>query len=165
LDAAIITQGPGGGRTLNLSELLCGLGQTSLQEKELIREIVLPVGGQLSAFRKIGSRTSVTIARVSLAVAVDYDRDANAIISGKAALGALGPAMICPPAVEKFMSGRKVDDEFAGTLARLLSEAIDQAIADRESRPYKAMAVKGLTFDVINDLLGDKFTQCNYQGK
>ena len=157
-DACIVTQGPGGERKLNLRELICGIGKTSLQEKELIKEIILPAdGSKLSAFRKVGNRSSVTIARVSLAVLVGYNPSDNTISSGKAAMGALGADMVCPPTVEKFMAGRKVDNEFVETLARLLSEAVDQAIPDRESRPYKAQAVKGLAFDIMNDLFGDKF--------
>jgi carbon-monoxide dehydrogenase medium subunit len=149
-DAGIIITGPKGVRTITAA----GIGKAALREKELITEIRLPLSeGQRSCFGKIGSRTAVSIAKLNMAMQVHYDCQDNQIIAGKIALGALGAIPVCPVKAQEFLVGRKVDEEFAVSLADLLSATVNEVIPDRASRPYKAQAVKGLTFDIINSLL------------
>lgn len=130
-------------------------GGSSLKEKELITAVLLPLAGNCrSGFKKIGSRSAVTIARISMAMVAEYDKQTNTIVTGKIALGALGCRPVCPAKAREFMTGRKLDRELAAGLADILSETVNEAIPGRESRPYKAAAVKGLAFDMINSLFG-----------
>ncbi|WP_371371695.1 xanthine dehydrogenase family protein subunit M [Sporomusa aerivorans] len=152
-NAAIHTAGPGGGRVLTLAEALCGLNAN-----EVITEIVIPTPGESqSAFVKIGSRSQVTIARVSLAANLYLATDKKKIIDGKAALGAIGKMPVCPLKLEQFFYRRAVDADFAADLALLLGEIVDEMIAGRASHPYKKSAVKGLAYD----LTGLLFDACN----
>jgi xanthine dehydrogenase FAD-binding subunit len=157
-DACIVVRGPAETRTIPVMEAIAGVGKSSLKEKELITEILLPLtSNRQSSFKKIGSRSAVTIARISMAMVVDWDVYTNTILTGKIALGSLGAGPICPAKAQNFMAGRKVDREMAAGLAGILSETVNEAIPDRESRPYKAEAVKGLTFDMVNSLFGTCF--------
>ncbi|HWR45943.1 FAD binding domain-containing protein [Sporomusa sp.] len=143
-NASICTAGSKGTRILTLEEALNGL-----QDKELITEIVIttPVLAN-SGFVKIGSRSQVTIAKISLAAIVSYDSKKRMIIVGKAALGALGKGPVCPAKVQEFFNQRIVDKCFASDLALLLAETVDEAITGRASHPYKKAAVKGLAYDL-----------------
>lgn len=150
-DASIVVIGPQGARIIPASSM----GKTSLREKEFITEIVLPIASkQRSAFGKIGSRTAVTIAKLNMVMQVEYDCQVNKISRGKIALGALGMVPICPIRAEQFMIGQTVDSVFATKLATLLTETVNEMIPGRASQPYKAAAIKGLTFDVISALFG-----------
>ncbi|SMC79463.1 FAD binding domain-containing protein [Sporomusa malonica] len=151
-NALIYTAGPNGARVLTLEEAL-----NRLQDKELITEIVIPTPDLTSSgFVKIGSRSQVTIAKISLAAIVSYDRKKRLIIAGKAALGALGKVPVCPAKVQDFFSQRVVDECFASDLAQLLAETVDEAIMGRASHPYKKAAVRGLA----DDLTGLLFDAC-----
>lgn len=142
--ANIHTAGSKGTRSLTLAEVLNGL-----QTKEIITEIVIPTPVKsCSGFVKIGSRSQVTIAKVSLAANIIYDSSKKMIIAGKAAMGALGKAPVCPPTVQQFFSQRVVDEHFAADLSHLLAETVDEMIAGRASHPYKRAAVKGLAYDL-----------------
>lgn len=142
--ADIHTAGSKGPRILTLTEALNGL-----QAKEIITEIVIPTPGESSSgFVKIGSRSQVTIAKVSLAANIIYDRSKKMIIVGKAAMGALGKVPVCPLTVQQFFSQRVVDEHFAADLSQLLVETVDEMIAGRASHPYKRAAVKGLAYDL-----------------
>jgi len=157
-DARIVVVGLDGTRTLTTKETIAGTYRTSLQEKEIIKEIAIPVNGRwISAFGKIGHRSAVTIARLNMAVLLDYSREDDRILKGKVALGALGAVPLSPVLAENFLRDRKVDRAFASRLAGLLSDAVDGAISDRESRPYKAAVIKGLTLDIVTRLFGDRF--------
>ena len=142
--ADIHTAGSKGPRILTLTEALNGL-----QAKEIITEIVIPTPGESrSGFVKIGSRSQVTIAKVSLAANIIYDRSKKMIIVGKAAMGALGKVPVCPLTVQQFFSQRVVDEHFAADLSQLLVETVDEMITGRVSHPYKRAAVKGLAYDL-----------------
>lgn len=143
-NARIHTAGPSGTRALTVEEALNGL-----PAKELITEIVIPTPVlATSGFVKIGSRSQVTIAKISLAASVNYDSRKRLIIAGKAALGALGKVPVCPDEVQEFFCQRTVDECFAADLAQLLAETVDEAITGRASHPYKKAAVRGLAYDL-----------------
>ncbi|SDD87632.1 FAD binding domain-containing protein [Sporomusa acidovorans] len=144
LDASIQVDGINGPRKLSLAETLLGL-----QEKEIITEIVIPTSPERrSAFVKIGSRSQVTIAKLSLAASITYNSSKRLIVAGKAAMGAIGKIPVCPLALQQFFSQRVVDESFADDLAQLLIQTVDEMIAGRASHPYKRSAVKGLAYDL-----------------
>lgn len=148
--AGVSTAGSAGPRLLTLAEALQGL-----RAKELITEVVVPTpGASRSGFVKIGSRSQVTIARLSLAVMIRYNRERRLIINGKAALGALGKMPVCPASVQKFFTQRPVNRDFADTLGRLLAATVDEAIPGRASQPYKREIVRGLAHDLSGQLFG-----------
>ena len=68
LDASVCTFNRHGVRRLSLSELNAGIGLTGLLPNELITEVVLPRRGWASAFGKVGTRSTVTIARLNMAI-------------------------------------------------------------------------------------------------
>ena len=148
-DASIHTAGVQGARLLTLTEALTGL-----QEKEIITEIVIPTPpASCSGFVKIGSRSQVTIAKLSLAARITYDSSQQLIIDGQAAMGAIGKIPVCPLPLQQFFSQRSIDEHFADDLAQVLSETVDTMIAGRASHPYKRAAVKGLAYDLTGVLV------------
>jgi carbon-monoxide dehydrogenase medium subunit len=179
-EARIVTAGPEGSRTLLVEEVIAGACQSTLGEKEIIKEIVFPVNNCLSAFRKIGRRTTVARSRLNMAVLLDYCHKEDTILNGKIVLGAVGSFPVCPKPVSDYLRGRKVDKALAGELSGLMSEVVNEikpvaksrpykaaavkdcgrcgwCLDDRASRPYKASAVKGLVYDIATDLFGDRF--------
>lgn len=143
-NAGIQTAGPEGARVLTLGEALNGL-----RAKELITEIIIPVAaGSRSGFVKIGNRSQVTIAKVSLAAWVIYDSSKNMIVDGKVAMGALGKKPACPLAIQQFFRQRVLDESFAANLTLLLAETVDEMITCRASHPYKRAVVRGLAYDL-----------------
>ena len=154
LDAGIRIDGINGPHQLSLAEALLGI-----QEKEIITEIVIPIPqASRSAFVKIGSRSQVTIAKLSLAASIIYNSSKELIIAGKAAMGAIGKVPVCPPALQQFFSQRVVDEHFADDFASLLAQTVDEMIAGRASHPYKRGAVKGLAYD-LTGVLFDAYKQ------
>lgn len=148
LDAIIRTDGINGPRQLTLAETLLGL-----EEKEIITEIVIPTPPESrSGFVKIGSRSQVTIAKLSLAASITYNSNEKLIIAGKAAMGAIGRVPVCPFALQQFFNQRAVDEYFADALAKLLTQTVDEMITGRASHPYKRAAVKGLAYDLTGVL-------------
>jgi CO/xanthine dehydrogenase FAD-binding subunit len=155
LDADVRTI-DGGGRstTRPLAQILAGSGRTSLAPDEAITEVSFAALGadQRTTFAKIGSRSTVTVARLSMALVVTYDAGAGTLSGTKVALGAVGEAAFRDARLEELLEGRPADEESARLFAEGCMDAVRRSIPGRYSLPYKQHAVVGLAFDAWNAL-------------
>jgi len=155
LDADVPTI-DGGGRstTRPLAQILIGSGRTSLAPDEAITEVAFAALGadQRATFAKIGSRSTVTVARLSMALVVKYDAGAGTVSETRVALGAVGEAAFRDARLEDLLEGRPANAESARLFAEGCTDAVRRAIPGRYSLPYKQHAVVGLAFDAWNAL-------------
>jgi len=146
----------GGGRsaTRPLAQILVGAGRTSLAPDEAITEISFAALGadQRTTFAKIGSRSTVTVARLSMALVLTYHADAGTMSEAKVALGAVGDAAFRDTRLEELLEGRPADEESARLFADGCRDAVRRSIPGRYSLPYKQHAVLGLAYDAWNAL-------------
>ena len=150
LDAEAIIVSPEGQRRLKVEEVPVGPNQSALSRNEVLAGFRLPVKpGRISAFRKIGSRTEVSIARLNLAVSAIVDHNGQ-IAEARVFLGTLGLAARRVVDAEKSLTDNGLSDEtsFVGAL----SSGIEQAIPGRSTLPYKRSAVAALGLDILADL-------------
>jgi CO/xanthine dehydrogenase FAD-binding subunit len=130
-------------------EVVTGYESTSLAHDEVITHVLfapLPASCR-SAFVKIGSRTTVTIARLSMAVVVEHDPQSGVLGAPRVGLGALGETAFREAALETFLDGRRADGETASLFAEACTAAVQRAIPGRYSLPYKQAAAVGLAED------------------
>jgi CO/xanthine dehydrogenase FAD-binding subunit len=155
LEAEVVTvDGAGTTLTRPLGEVLLGPNRTSLRHDEAIVEFAFPALGPeyRTAFTKIGSRTAVSVARLSAALVVRIDAVSGTLADVRVALGAVGAAAFRGHAVEALLEGRAADAEAAHILAEGCVAAVSGSIPDRPSLPYKRHAVVGLAYDSWNAL-------------
>lgn len=155
LDAGVVTlDGAGETRTRPIGEVLLGAGRTCLRHDEAIIEYAFPALGSehRSAFAKIGSRTAVSVARLSAALVVRFDAVAGGLAEVRVALGAVGESAFRLPGLEHALEGRAADDESARLFADGCVAAVQASIPGRYSLPYKQQAAVGLAYDAWNML-------------
>jgi len=155
LDAIVATvDGAGDARTRPIAEVLLGPGRTSLAHDEAITEFSFPALGaeHRSAFAKIGSRTAVSVARLSAALVVRFDAAAGTLADVRVALGAVGGTAFRASALEDTLEGRPADEEAARLFALGCVDAVQRSIPGRYSLPYKQHAAVGLAYDAWNAL-------------
>ena len=155
LGADVVTiDGAGETRSRPIGEVLLGAGRTSLRHDEAIIEYVFPSLGaeHRSAFAKIGSRTAVTVARLSAALVVRFDAPAGVLADVRVALGAVGERAFRAPELERQLKGRAADGESARLFAEGCVAAVRASIPGRYSLPYKQHAAIGLAYDAWNML-------------
>jgi CO/xanthine dehydrogenase FAD-binding subunit len=111
--------------------------------------IPLKEGIRFSGFRKLGSRSEVTISKLSLAVTFALD-DAGTIRDPRLGLGSVGKTALRMRAAERLMEGRLPGDVLIQELGLLLSKEIEEKLKDRASMPYKKKAVIGLIQDLFD---------------
>jgi CO/xanthine dehydrogenase FAD-binding subunit len=155
LDAEVTTvDGAGVTLTRPIGEVLLGPNRTSLAHDQAIVEFAFPALGPeyRTAFTKIGSRTAVSVARLSAALVVRFDAASGTLADVRLALGAVGGVAFRATEVEALLEGRPADEESAHILADGCVAAICGSIPDRPSLPYKRHAAIGLAYDSWNAL-------------
>lgn len=170
LEAWVTIAGPQGCRRVPFAQFQEGNGQ-GLREKEIITEIDFPIRKSLlnflqdshpdsqpkatisSAFGKIGSRSAVSIARLNMAAMVEYDTEERRILDSRWAVGTLGPRPFRLEELERELQGKQVSSDLAEEVADHLTSVVDRAIPGRPSQEYKRQAIRGLAYDLLEDLL------------
>jgi len=155
LDAAVVSiDGAGVTRTRPIGDVLLGPNRTSLRDDEAIIEFAFPALGPeyRTAFTKVGSRTAVSVARLSAALVMRFDAVSATLADVRVALGAVGATAFRDGAVEALLEGRPADAEAARVLADGCVAAVSGSIPDRPSLPYKRHAAAGLAYDSWNAL-------------
>jgi hypothetical protein len=137
-----------------IGEVLLGPNHTSLRHDEAITGFAFPAPGPeyRSAFAKIGSRTAVSVARLSAALVVRFDASSGPIADAHVALGAVGEVAFRAPGLEETLEGRPADEETARVFAEGCVAAVQESIPGRYSLPYKQHAAVGLAYDAWNML-------------
>jgi CO/xanthine dehydrogenase FAD-binding subunit len=155
LDAEVSTlDGSGVTRKRTIGEVVLGPNRTSLGCDEAITGFEFPALGpeHRSAFSKIGSRTAVSVARLSCGLVVRYDAASGTLASVRVALGAVGDTAFRAPELEKELEGQPVNEETARLFAEGCVTAVQRSIPGRYSLPYKRHAAVGLAYDAWNML-------------
>ncbi len=143
--------------TREFDDVVVGAGKTSLNDGDLITSITIPRrfgDNTVCAFRKIGPRTTLSIARLILAAVADYDRSQNRIEDIRVVAGAIGPVPQRLHLVERELRGRRVDLSLGDDFLHGLIEAVDTAIPGRYSLSYKRRAVIGVGLDLLHAMFG-----------
>ena len=150
LDAIVEVVSSGGSQEFSIPEVLGKPNANALRPDQIIAAFHIPVRpGRVSAFGKVGSRSEVSIARLSLAVSALYEgglfRDARVFV------GTLGSAALrCPEAERALELG---GEDRAGVFCAALAGAVDRAIPGRSTRPYKHSAIQALGEDILARLM------------
>jgi hypothetical protein len=115
-----------------------------------------------------------------MAALFEYCEKEDTILNGRIVLGAVGPFSVFPQRVSDYLRGCRVNKAFAKELSGLMTEIVNEinpaaksrsykvaavedcdrcgwCLDDRESRAYKASAVRGLVYDIATHLFGDRF--------
>ena len=139
------------GRTIRkpVAQVVTGSGQTTLRRGEVIAAFVFPAldQGWRTAFAKIGSRSAVAVARLSLAVVVEYQAESSSFSTAKVALGAVGETAFRDGLIEESLAGHKAGAATALSFAEQCAAAVCRSIPGRYSLEYKRRAAVGLADD------------------
>ena len=137
-----------------VEEFILGPGKTVLTPGRAVTALLVPETpflGWVSAFRKIGSRERVSIARESLAIAVLPAGDGT-FAAARVTLGAVANTPIRVPEAERLLIGRPADDALLSALTDIISRTVHENCRPA-NRLYKTEAARGLTADVLELLL------------
>jgi CO/xanthine dehydrogenase FAD-binding subunit len=136
-------------RLSKVMDTIEGLGKNTLKKDEVILKIHLQKSTALSAFSKIGARSSVTISKLNACIKLGLT-ESGTILSASIYLGAVGVKPIQAQLIENALTGSTLEGVSINSLDQCIKTQIEKAIPTRASRHYKKQAALG----VIEDALG-----------
>jgi carbon-monoxide dehydrogenase medium subunit len=145
LEAEVVARGPGGERTIPVTQFFTGLFATALAPAEILTEIRIPVppahsgGAYVKLERKVGDyATAAAAAQVTLGGQGEIARIGIGLTNA-------GPTPIKATAAEEHLRGRQPDAAAIAEAARLAAEAASPSADRRGSVEYKRDMARVLT--------------------
>ncbi len=145
-----VLSGDGTVTRLPADGFILGPGKTALQPGQAVVGLAIDRRrwtGYVSAFRKIGFREYVSIAREGMGALVRFAPDGT-IQDVRLTLGAVASAPIRIPEAEELMKGRKLDCALLKDVTAITSQTIHNNCRPT-NRLYKTEAAKGLVADLF----------------
>lgn len=154
LDAKVKTINKFGQESIRkLDDVVAGLNKNNLELGEIITEILVPLKYKeySTSFAKLGSRSTVTISKLSISVSLKYEDKIKDI---KVAIGSLGPKAFRSVISEELLEGKAFTNDLLEEFKNVLQRQVDLSIPTRESRHYKREAIRGLAESVFRNIFG-----------
>jgi carbon-monoxide dehydrogenase medium subunit len=149
LDTVVEIFSPRGVRKISVPEVLGGPNKNTLRPDEVIAAFHIPAReGRVSAFGKIGCRSEVRTARLTLAVSAAANQ--GVFEDGRVFVGTLGSAALRCPGAERALA--RNEKSRSAAFREALADAVDEAIPGRGTRTYKRSAIQALGEDVLAKL-------------
>jgi carbon-monoxide dehydrogenase medium subunit len=151
--AQVVATGPGGERTLGISDFFRGPFETALAAGEILTEIRIPKakarsgGAYLKLERKVGDYPT---AAVAVQLALD---GTGSVASAGIGLTNVGLTAIFASAASDSLKGKKADEGAVAHAAKLASDAAEPVDDHRGSEEYKRHLVRTLTNRALTQAL------------
>lgn len=145
-EAEVQLVSPRGERRLSLESFFLGPGETALENKEVLKEILLPFPPPNSsgAYLKLGRRKSVDLSVVNVAVLLTLNPQTGICERARIALGAVAPTPIRAKGAEKALEGNPLDERVIRKAAEYAGQECSPISDIRGSAEYRREMVKVL---------------------
>jgi CO/xanthine dehydrogenase FAD-binding subunit len=150
--AAVDLVSRGGTRRVPLDRFYLGYKKLDLAPDELIQRIIVPKPGGRSFhfFRKVGTRQSLAITKVSLAACCRLERGVVAEI--RVALGSVGPVTLRARNAEALLLGRPLDALPVRAAQQALQEDISPMDDIRSTAHYRRVTAGNILGQMLREL-------------
>lgn len=166
LGASVVLESIHAVRTIPLEEFVFSYRKTALAGDELLTKILIPFRAEreeaehyrnFQFFRKVGSRSALTISRVTVAASLDTDAEGH-IVHARIAVGSAAPTVRLLERTGHFLLGRRADGETRREACRFAAEEV----APRSTPRYKRWVVEQLLGEFLERLPGGaRFDEVN----
>lgn len=149
LDAIVCIQNKNYKRKAYLKDILLDKNHIDLYTNEILTyiEFEKPKKNQVLSFIKLGFRKSLSISKISSSVLLEIEE--NKFKNINIALGALNKTGIREYEVEKYLTGKTVEDENINKALDMLQDNVSENLKNRSSGEFKSQAVKGVVKEAI----------------
>lgn len=154
MNGQVVITGPQGPRTVEAHAFFKGPGKSVLVPGEVIQGFRVPRWrGHSSTFIKLGPRKSLSIAKVSLAMALEVK---DGLMTGvRIGFGAVGPTVLRGLKTEEFLEGKSAKKEVYEEAARLARLEVSPISDFRSTAEYRREMSGTLVKRALRQLCGD----------
>jgi carbon-monoxide dehydrogenase medium subunit/xanthine dehydrogenase FAD-binding subunit len=149
LEAIVCIQSKSYKRKAYLKDILLDKNHIDLSPNEVLTyiEFEKPKQNQVLSFSKLGFRKALSIAKISSSILLEIEE--NKFKSINIALGAVSKTGIREYEVEKYLTGKTVEDESINKALDILQDNITENLKGRSSGEFKSNAVRGVLKEAI----------------
>ncbi|HSQ89166.1 FAD binding domain-containing protein [Romboutsia sp.] len=149
LKAIVCIQSKNYKRKAYLKDILIDKNHIDIGTNEILTyiEFEKPKINQVLSFAKLGFRKSLAISKISSSVLLEIEE--NKFKNINIALGALSKTGIRGYEVEKYLTGKTVEDENINKALDILQDNVSENLKNRSSGEFKSHAVKGVVKEAI----------------
>ncbi len=153
-------------RRLSLESFFTGPGETALDKKEILKEILLPLPppNSVGTYLKLGRRKSVDLSVVNVAVLLTLDPKSGICERARIALGAVAPTSIRAKETEKTLEGNLLDEGIIRKAGDCAKQECSPITDIRGSAEYRREMVKVLVEKGIRQSLKLNYHQLQAGG-
>jgi len=154
LDARVRICGVQSDRIMPLEDFFTGPGMVSLQQGELLTELIVPFPAEASRqiYLKHGPRRAMDCAMVGVAVLLELEPSSGLCQKARIALGAVAPTPIRAKRTEQLITGKKVNEISPDLVAETVCREVDPITDVRATADYRSEMVSILTLRAIQSL-------------
>ena len=140
VNAQCLIQGPGGERTVPVTEFVTGVGKNCLARGEILAKLLIPLpqAGTADAYLRFIPRTEMDIAVAGAGVSITLASDGTCT-AARVAIGAVATTALLVPAAAEALVGSKLDEsalKAAAAAASLASRPINDRRGTIEFRKH-----------------------------
>jgi len=149
LDAVAYIQSKNYTRKAYVKDILLDKNKVDLSNNEIVTyvEFEKPKQNQVLSFSKLGFRKALSIAKISSSALLEIEENKFKTIT--IALGALSKTGIREYEIEKYLTGKNVEDEIINNALNILQDTVGENLKSRSSGEYKSHAVKSVLKEAI----------------
>ena len=155
LDAKLLCSGSSGDRVIDIKNFFSGPNKTVLKPDELLKEIKIPAGPEMSqgVYIKLSTRSSMDLAVVGVGVLAAVE---DGVFKGiRIGLGAVAPTPIRAFEAEAMLEGSKIGKDIIAKAAKTASEEALPIDDHRASALYRKMMVEVLVKRGLHQCLSE----------
>lgn len=156
LDASVVLQSVRGKRVMKLSAFYGGRDKTEIRPDELLTQVFFDAPDERTAtsFVKLAKREALAIVVIDACGVVALGEDGRCA-KAQVAVGAVGRYPFRVAAVEEALLGKPLTRQGCMSTLPLLSQAVQQSIANRPSVTYKRESVMSIAETMYDQILTD----------
>lgn len=153
LDAKLRLVSAGKERLVDIKDFFTGPGTTSLENGEILIEIIIPeIKTKRANFIKVGRRKGMSLAVLNCATSFQLNED-GFIEEARIALGAAAPTPVRVPRAEEFISGSKPSAEMFLQAGKIASAELSPRSSIRASGEYRLLLSEILVSRSLSETL------------
>lgn len=150
LDATVEIRSQKGARKLNIAEFILGPGKVALKKSEVVAGIWLTKDADFNFYHyeKVGLRNGLACSVVSMAAILKLTVE-GFIERVRLAWGSVGPKIITPPVIERFLEGKPLSMETLKQAVPMIEETVSPIDDVRASAEYRRLVAGSLILRLL----------------
>ncbi len=155
LDAQATIQGPRASRTIPLTEVFTGPGQTVLNPDELLTSLQFapPLARSAGVYLRHVPRKELDIAVAGVGVYIQLDEAKQRITHARVCLASVAPTPLRAPQAEAALNGQAVTSDLFAHAGQVASQEARPISDQRGSAAFRRILVAALTVKALNQAL------------